>query len=188
MRKLKKTCTGQILFKLTVSLRIASPFLVFKDPVLGLFIVWFLDLIDGDIASLGVLTKKQYQEVDKALDFWWYTIALIWSFTYLPNYFTLLSSLFLLRLLGTVMFYVKHNKKVLFFFANYYENVLILLLLGTYAQKLSFLIEKPAYYYWMALAIVFKIAQEYWLHIANLSIQENLLRRKRVWIKKHIQK
>lgn len=182
MRILKPRYIWLLLFKFVVFLRIVTPFLIYIDPIWGFVIVFLLDVVDADIASLGVLTKKRYQEIDKALDFWWYTIALIWSFTYLPNYFPFLLGLFLWRSCGTLIFYKRHNRKILLIFANYFESVLLLLILGTFSEKLGFLLVGKDYYLWLGIAVATKLFQEWWIHVAELSVQENLLHRKRNWV------
>ena len=75
-------------------------------------------------------------------------------------------------------------RKYLFYFPNFYENIFILIFLGTYFPKLNFLVNKSNFYLWLVIAFILKIVQEYWLHIINGSISDRVFHLKKKWLKK----
>ncbi len=161
---------NNFLYFFIILLRILSAPLIFILPLQSIILSVFLDIIDGDFAC-KVVTKKNYQLIDKNLDLWWFINILIYSFINYPNYKTYLLILFLYRLIGQLIFYFNHNRKVLMFFPNFFEWIFFLIFFG------------KNYYPFTLIVFLAKILQEWFLHIANLSIKEIIFKKKRLWRK-----
>lgn len=163
-------------------LRFASPFLIFKYPLYTVIRVTLLDGLDVEFASRGVLTKMQYQRIDKFMDNWWYIWALIYSYFHLNQYFILLFGLFCYRIIGTVFFYKKRDIRIFMLFPNFYEHAFLLFLFCMYFGR-NFLLQGKILYISLLVVFLLKIVQEYWLHIAEKSIVEDVLKLyKRNWL------
>jgi len=185
MLKKKSKVQNQKLFKwiyiILIIIRFFSALYIFIDPIIALFLSFSLDMIDGSIAARGVLSIKQYQAIDKALDFFWYIISWIYSLLYLQQFAFLLTILFFYRSIGMIIYYTNKSRKTFFIFANYYENFLILILLGTFIKPLSFLIQDNYFYLFGIMAIIAKLIQEWIIHISKTSMAEKFLHIKTRW-------
>ena len=72
----------KLVYILILIIRIVSALLIFVEPILATILTLFFDAIDGNIASSNVTNKKTYQHIDKALDFFWYFISLLFILTH----------------------------------------------------------------------------------------------------------
>jgi len=170
----------KFLYFFCVALRIILAPLIFLFPVPIVLTLFFLDAIDGELASKKVLTLEQYEKLDKALDFWQYTNEIAFAATNLKTYFPFLIILFIYRMIGEVMFFFKNNRKILVFFPNFFENVFLLIFLATYFKQLNFLITNNFYIY-LIIVCILKIIQEWWLHWKKLSTMEVFFHQKKNW-------
>lgn len=171
-----------ILYGFIVFLRITVPFFIFFNPLATTVISVFLDAIDAEFASHNVLTKTQYQLFDKMLDFWWYIFAMIFSYQRFPDFRMLLASLFFYRLAGHILFYITKERVALVIFANFFENVFLVILAGKLINAFSFLLKPNFIGFTLAIAFIAKLFQEWFLHYAKLSIREDFLKLKRKWV------
>jgi hypothetical protein len=163
-------------------LRILLPLAIFKFPLFVVITVTFLDAIDGDLASQGVLSKSRYQLMDKLMDNWWYLWALLYSYFALNNFFVFLSILFIYRLVGLGIFLYRKNRSVFMFFPNFFENAFFLFLL-TNLFGWRQLVSGNNLFYSLIVVFILKLLQEYWLHILRKSFVENVFKFKwRKWL------
>lgn len=153
-----------------VFLRIISAPLIFVWPLPAIILSVFLDIIDGDLAA-PVVTKKRYELVDKNLDLWWFVNIMIYALIKYPNYRIYLLILFSYRLIGQLIYYVSHNRKVLMLFPNFFEWIFYLIFFGI------------NYYPFTLMVVLAKIFQEWFLHVADLSLKEIIFKKKRLWRK-----
>jgi phosphatidylglycerophosphate synthase len=144
-------------------------------------LVVFTDLIDGDFAANNALTQDEYEFVDKLLDYWWYLISFIFVYTFLPEWFWLLSLLFAWRTVGEVMFSLTRRREYLFIFANFYENFFIFFTLQAQFPALKISSIGINLYIWSGILVGLKLLQEWFIHIAKLSIREDFFKWKRNW-------
>ena len=67
------------------------------------------------------IKRLTYNFFDKGLDFYWYTVALVYSYFSLP-YFGLLLGLYLIRLVGQVLYFTTKDEKYFIFFISLGKN------------------------------------------------------------------
>jgi hypothetical protein len=131
-----------------------------------------------------VISKATYEKIDKLLDFYWYVIALIFSLHAFDTYFvTMLSILLLLRFIGTIIYEFTNDRKWLIIFANYFENIFIVILFGEFIPQLSFLLTREVFSIVFIIVSILKLLQEVWIHHLNLSFMELVFGIKEEWKK-----
>lgn len=179
--KEKKIYRG--LYEFVVILRILVPVTLFKFPFFGFIGSLFLDGIDAELASHRILSQRHYEIVDKFLDFWWYCVVYLYIVLHNADFIWLMAFLLIFRAIGDTFYLLKKDRKYLFFFPNFYENVFILIFLGTNIPLFKFLIVGKAFYVSLIGVFILKILQEYWLHVINGSVSEKLFGLKKNWLK-----
>ncbi len=171
------------LYCFIILLRLLSAPLIFLWPLISIILSFFLDIIDIEFASRGILTLSEYERSDKALDLWWYSNAMLFSWFYLPYYRLFLLTLFIFRIVGDAIFFLKNNRRIFFLFPNFFENIFLLIFFSLYFKQLNFLLDKKYFFISISIAIIIKIFQEWWIHIAQISISEDFFGKKRDWKK-----
>lgn len=174
---------SKFLYFFIVILRILSAPLIFIWPLISIILSFFLDIIDIEFASKGVLTLEKYERYDKALDLWWHIIIMTFSWFYLSDYIFLLLPLFIFRIIGYAIFFIKNNRQIFFVFPNFFENVFILIFFSLNFKQLNFLLDKKYFLISILTVMILKIFQEWWIHIAQISIPEDFFGKKRNWKK-----
>jgi hypothetical protein len=172
-------------YYLIIVLRFITPFSIFEFPLFAIISSLFLDNIDTEFASRGIKTKTQNQLIDKIFDTWWYTVVLVYSYFSLNEYFWLLLILYLYRLIGAIVLWSRKDRSLLMLFPNMYENFFFLFFFATHFESLRFLIIGVNFYYSIFIIALAKLIQEYWLHVAQLSIREDIFKLKRNWLPEH---
>lgn len=163
----------RFLYFFIILLRIIFGPLILVFPLPSIILSIFLDAIDAEFAHY-VVSKKQYQLIDKLLDLWGYVFELIFALIYL-NYKIFLLFLFLWRMIGTVIFYLIKNRKIFFIFANYFENFFLVIFISKYFDV------KTNINLLFFIAFLTKLFQEWFLHISQKSFREDILKIKRFW-------
>lgn len=171
------------MYYFVVLLRILVAPLIFIWPLLAIILTFFLDVIDIEFASRKVLTLSEYERYDKALDLWWYFNVMAFSWFYLPDYKFLLLILFIFRITGGIIFFLKNDRRIFFIFPNFFENIFFLIFFSLNFKQLNFLLDKKYFLFSISIAIILKIFQEWWVHIAQISIPEHFFGKKRRWRK-----
>lgn len=170
-------------YYLIVLVRIVFAPLILVWPAPAIILSLFLDIIDADFAH-HVITKKQYQIMDKILDSWVYIFELILAWTALPQYRYFLLALFIWRFIGLGVFLKYKNRNVLLIFGNYFENMFFLLYFAQEFKSLNFILENKTVFYTLTVfSFISKIFQEWFIHVADLSIREDFFKSKRKWKK-----
>ena len=164
-----------------VLLRILAAPLIFILPLQSIILSVFLDLFDAEFAH-KVVSKKKYELIDKNIDLWFYINIMIYSYLNYPDYKVSLFILFIYRFIGQVIYYLGKNRRILLFFPNFFEGMFILIFLGkNYHPSI---ITGQTFYLILFIIFIIKIFQEWFLHIADLSIREDFLKiKKRSWRK-----
>jgi hypothetical protein len=173
---------NKFLYFAVVLLRIIFPPLIFIYPLISIIVSFFLDVIDIEFASSKVLTLSEYEQNDKLLDFWWYLNAIIYSWYQVPKVRFFLLILFAYRLIGQAIFFIKKDRRIFFIFPNFFENFFFLYFFADYFPFLKELINNH-FFLISLLLIFFKFFQEWWVHIAQISIPEDFFNKKRRWRK-----
>ncbi|MCR4277361.1 MAG: hypothetical protein NUV87_04510 [Candidatus Roizmanbacteria bacterium] len=175
---------NKFLYYLIVALRVLVAPLVFIWPLLSVILSFFLDVIDIEFASRRVLTLSKYERYDKALDTWWYINVMIFAWFQMPNYRYILLILFVFRTIGEMIFFIKNDRRIFFLFPNFFENIFFLIFFSIYFKPLHFLLSEKYIYFSLSVVIIAKIFQEWWVHIALISIPEYFFGKKRKWRKR----
>lgn len=171
----------EMAYYFVILVRIILAPLILVWPTTAIILSLLLDIFDADFAH-HVITKKQYQMVDKILDSFVLLFELILAWQVLPEFRLLLSILFVWRMIGLTVFLESKNRHVLLVFGNFFENVFFLLYFATTFKSLNFILLNQAVFYTaMALAFLSKIFHEWFIHVAELSIREHLFGSKRKW-------
>ncbi len=157
--------------------------LIFIWPLTSIIVSFLLDVIDIEFASRGVTTLHEYENIDKIFDLWWYVLSLLYSYFKLNQWFGFLLILFLFRLVGDIIFFLKGDRKILMFFPNFFENSFFLFFFSNYFYGINFLIKPENLYFSLILIFMIKIVQEWWVHWAQISIPEDFFGKKRKWRK-----
>jgi len=162
------------------ALRILVAPLIFIWPLLSIILSVFLDLIDADFAH-RIMSKKQYQFFDKNLDLWFYINIMIFSCINYPDYKIYLFILFIYRLTGQLIYYISKNRGVLLFFPNFFECMFLLIFFGI--NYYPSILRGQTFLFILLIIFAIKIFQEWFLHVADLSIREDFFKIKRDWKK-----
>jgi len=171
-----------ILYAAVVIARIVLAPLILLEPLGAIILSFFLDVVDADFACAHIL-KKTYQKVDKIVDYWTYIFQMIFSFLFLTEYKYVLLGFFLWRTLGMIIFLSGKPRKIFFIFANYFENLFLFLFFATYFRNANYLLDRPFFEIILFLIFVLKIFQEWFIHIANLSVRKIVFGSERKWKK-----
>ncbi|PIP62556.1 hypothetical protein COW98_03360 [Candidatus Roizmanbacteria bacterium CG22_combo_CG10-13_8_21_14_all_35_9] len=161
------------LYYLIIFLRILSAPLILIWPTTAIILSFSLDVIDADFAHY-VVSKKQYQIIDKALDFWVFLYEMILAWQLFPVFRNFLLFLFLWRMIGTLIFYFTGERKLFLIFANYFENAFFVIFFRNYIPKINL-------YFLIGISFIIKLFQEWFIHVADLSVREDILKSKRKW-------
>lgn len=161
-------------------LRIFTAPLIFIWPLPAIILSVFLDIIDADFAYT-VISKDKYEQIDKNLDFWWFINIMGYSYINYPQYKLIIFILFIFRFIGQALFSITNKRIFLMYFPNFFEWIFFLIFFGT--NYFSNLINSNIIYVLVGVIVVVKILQEWFLHIADLSIREIVFKSKRNWRK-----
>ncbi len=150
---------------------ILAPF-IFVWPTVTVILSFLLDVIDGDFA-VSVVSKRQYRSIDKAVDFWVCVFEMAYAWIYFGQFKFFLLALFLWRLVGLLLFYITQNQRLFVIFGNYFENVFFVVFFGFTTP--------PVFYFAVVLVTLIKFVQEWFIHVAELSVREDIFKMKRAW-------
>ena len=114
-----------------------------------------------------------YQEIDKVADITCYLLILIYIFQYntiSKNWLYFIFVLFFIRLIGSYLFILTKRRCYLFYFPNFFLEVTIVLSLVKY-----FSLNNYCNITLIILIFIYKLIQEYYLHIYKPEILKNNL-------------
>jgi len=173
-----------VIYYLILALRFLFAPLILIWPVNTVIVSFFLDVIDGDFAPFSV-SQKKYQELDKIFDYWVYIFEMAYAWIHLSDYKILLLALLVWRTIGHIIFHFRQNRSIFLIFGNYFENVFFLVFFADHFSSLKFILEERGVFaFSLAAVLIIKVFNEWFTHIAQLSIRENIFKSKRRWIKK----
>lgn len=168
------------MYYFVILLRILVAPLIFIWPLPAIILSVFLDIIDADFAYT-VISKDKYEQIDKNLDFWWFIMIMIYSYSNYPQYKLFLFTLFIFRFIGQALFSISNKRIFLMYFPNFFEWSFFLIFLGV--NYFPSLINNNIFYLLLGVIAVIKIIQEWFLHIADFSFKEIVFKSKRNWKK-----
>jgi len=169
-----------IIYSTFILLRIFFPITIFYIPLIAIISSLLLDTFDAEFASRSSICHSKYEIIDKILDFWWYFWILIFSLVYFKGFIFLLFILFIYRAIGTVLFLRTKKRYLLFIFPNLFENVFLLLFATRYYHWVKFITQDNILYFIIGISLL-KLIQEFWLHIAKISIRKDIFKIKTHW-------
>lgn len=160
-----------MLYYLAILLRIAFAPLILIWPLQAIIVSFLLDLFDADFAHY-IVSKKQYQLIDKVLDTWVYIFELILAWRLFPDFKLLLLLLFIWRLIGVILFFFNSYRWLFVIFGNYFEIAFFVLYFKIVFININITLIN---------AFLIKLFNEWFIHVADFSIRENFFRSKRKW-------
>jgi hypothetical protein len=174
------SATDVVVFVVIVLGRLLLPLLIPRFPLPAIIGCLVLDGIDQTVlAGLTNIPLDNYQSYDKALDIYYGSIAFVSTMRNWRNRpaYLIGAILYLYRLIGVVLFEAfppSGARWVLLIFPNTFEFYFIAVeaILVVWAiQRLS-----PRFLVWLAIAlwVVVKLPQEYWIHIAQLDMTNTI--------------
>ena len=86
-------------------------------------------------------------------------------------------------MVGDIIFFLKNDRRIFIVFPNLFENVFYLIFFSLNYKQLNYLLDQDHFLISLTLVILLKIFQEWWIHIAQISIPEDFFGNKRDWKK-----
>ena len=152
---------------LVVLLRLIVPLAIFRWPLWGTVVALLLDA--GDVVLIDVFKMgdfADYSRLDKALDTYYLTFALLVSLKWHGLAKKTSIILFFYRLVGVILFEITHARILLFIFPNLFENwFLFWAARNRYFKKFQLTAKKLAVI--LVALLIPKMAQEYLLHFTE---------------------
>lgn len=166
-----------LVFLVVLGLRLFVPLLIPKFPLPAIITALVLDGIDQTIFQRYTdLDLTNYQSYDKALDIYYLTIAYLSTFRNWENLaaFRMSQFLYFFRLAGVTLFEFTQARAMLLLFPNTFEYFFIFYeavrLRWNPVRMGAALVIGAAGAIW----VFIKVPQEYWIHIAQLDVTDEL--------------
>ena len=143
--------------------RIIGSLLVFKWNFFGAIIailVDFSDLFMMNLLHLGGV--RNYQMFDKIIDLFYLIFFLIVTFKWTKKLRNISIFLFVLRIIGFVLFEIFHNRLILFIFPNVFE---LWFLAIAYMKLFKYEITTRKLVVIFTIVLILKLIHEYILHV-----------------------
>ncbi len=150
-------------------LRLVIPLTIFKKPFWGIIFSLIIDALDVIIVYfIGLGTVPNYHNIDKILDTYYLTIALIVSLKWQKSSKYTAIILFVYRIIGVIGFELTDQRIWLFIFQNLFENFFIF---ESARQKFfpKWKLTKKRLIISLILLEIPKMIQEWVLHYAKLA-------------------
>lgn len=143
---------------LVMVVRLITPILILRQPLLGGIICVVLDYVDYDLIRwFAPEYLGDYQLIDKWLDLYYLLFEVYIVTLWKDQVFKRVTlGLFIFRLVGIVLFEITQDDKLLFLFPNFFE-----------VMFLYYLIFKGRWPVILVLVFIWKIWQEYYLHMVQ---------------------
>ena len=144
----------RIFYALTCLIRIGVIIPLLYSPVLGWFIIIFIDGFDYNLPLFSGVTYPKYQKIDKSLDILNRSYLLISAYLIFPWWiFVISAGFFVFRIIGDTLYFLTRSEKYFFIFPNFLEFFYIVYLLtgGIFIS--------------LASAVPLKLFHEYAIHI-----------------------
>lgn len=165
---------GDIVFVAVVAARFLVPLLIPRFPFPAIVAALVIDAADQTIFSALGTEPDNYQGYDKALDVYYLTIAYISTvrnWTDGPA-FRVSQFLWYYRLVGVVAFELSGARALLIIFPNTFEYFFIFYEAVRIRYEPSRLTPRHVLGAALAIWVVVKLPQEWWIHIAQLDVTD----------------
>lgn len=152
---------------IVIALRLLLPLFIFRYRITGALISMAADALDVvTITFLNAGEFSSYHTTDKYLDMYYLSIegyvSLSWKNTLAKKTSIVL---FVWRVVGFVLFEFTHMRTLLFFFPNLFENFFLFYIFNKKFAKKDLVSSKKSLFIILAILLVPKLAQEYFLHV-----------------------
>ncbi len=169
--------TDLLIFGFVVALRFLVPLWIPRFPLPVIITALIIDGVDQTVfQTFTDLDLTNYQSYDKALDIYYLAIAYLATFRNWENLFAFQLSRFLyyFRLVGVVLFEATHLRAMLLFFPNTFEYFFIFYETVRLRWRPSRMAPVVVLGAGAAIWVFIKVPQEYWIHIAQLDVTDEL--------------
>jgi hypothetical protein len=146
--------------------------------LLTALIVFFLDLIDGELFKKAGVFRSRYEIIDKCLDYYWYVFILVFVYWGLLPAKGVFLFLFIFRFLGQTLFLITEKEEILFWFPNVFEPLFHFYLLAKFFSVGQQLFSYPKVVYLVLALTIGKLMVEYIIHIRKIQFHNLLFPRK----------
>ena len=152
---------------LVILTRIISAIIMFFFPITGYLLTVFTDVTDLWILLIfNSAFNIHYNIIDKIIDFFTLTIALIISLKFDKILKNTSIFLYIWRLIGFFLFFLINNKFLLFLFPNIFENFFLFCIIQR-KFFVNFKITKKNIWYILILVTLPKLFHEWFLHVSG---------------------
>lgn len=160
-----------IFLGIIIALKFLVPSFMLVIPVIGLWGNYILDVVDGDILlSLG-MADETYQSLDKFADLIAYVFMFILGRRWKIR--KTIAILFFYRLIGQLLFFATNDERIFFVFQNFLEPLMliyVLIILKQKSEEKAYKIYKKYIWLWWGIILVYKIWEEWRIHVANFDL------------------
>lgn len=154
-----------------VSLKFGVPLFMLVFPFPAVWANYVLDVVDGDILMQFGMSEFTYQTIDKVADYFSYIFMLILGLRWRIKRTIVI--LFVYRTVGQVLFFLTRNEMAFFYFQNLLEPLVMIYVLLIFVQKSegkAFESYKRHFVLIWVIILVYKIWNEWYLHLANIDL------------------
>lgn len=103
---------------ISIIIRIIFGPLIFYSVQLAAVLNFIVDLTDGEIYKRAGFLYKDYQTIDKILDYYWYMNIIFYMFITNNSNLLLFFLLFVYRTIGQVIYFITKNQNIFFYLSN----------------------------------------------------------------------
>lgn len=149
------------------------PLTIFKFPFISSWLNYFYDTADGDILMHFNMNSNLYQLIDKSADYLTYIVMLYVGLGWKIR--NTVITLFIYRTIGQILFFINSNDLFFFIFPNFLEPLFLIysFLIYKYKNKGHIIYKNKLYIIW-SLIIVFKMWNEWSLHVSRNDLSTSL--------------
>lgn len=157
-----------------IILRLTIPLFLWQNPVSVTVLATLADTCDGATLSLlSDIKRETYQRLDKILDHYFFTVALIYLWG--KPLFLIFLFFYLLRLCGIALLYITGSERVLLFFPNVIEFIFFLYAFTLWQPQYLWLLSEKNLYFSVGTATIIKAIQEYLMHRRYFCLRKKIL-------------
>lgn len=144
--------------------RIILGAIIFTSVWVAAIGTFLADWIDGEIFKRANYKRNEYQLIDKLLDTYWYTMALVYLSRIHIQSLGIFSIFLFFRLFGLIVYIFRKEEWIFIFFPNFFEILFYAYLITAAVPSLD-LFSGPVIYYLIILFSPFVFLREYIIHV-----------------------
>ena len=156
---------------------------IFVSVWMATIVNFILDWADGEFFKRAGYKKEEYKIIDKILDLYWYAFIISYAVVNDIPGLPILIFLFVYRLVGQILFFIKRKQILLFIFPNFFEIFFYFYLASIVFKPLSLYLTIPNAIYPMGIIFLTVMIREYLLHIRDINWSDFFTGKKTYWNK-----